>query len=132
LQALETVLHYFSIGAKANEVQFPKVGDPDAPESALTNFTFLGALIEQGEEALKVDRKVVDIRDAIAHGRLLGSEQRLSYCLWKFGYPKGERAPVEFCQELTVEWLTATRNMIDQKKQKVVDCFKARGYEGLR
>jgi hypothetical protein len=139
LQALESVLRYFSMGNKAREVEFPKVGTADAPENALTKHDFLSTLVDQynrsltdEEQDFKVDRNVVAIRNAIAHGRLLATEQQPPFRLWKFGRAKNGRVPVEFCQELTEEWLTSTRNLIDSQKQKVVDCFIARGYKGLR
>jgi hypothetical protein len=84
------------------------------------------------EQHFKVDRQVVEIRDAIAHGRLLATEQQPPFRLWKFGRPKKGRVPVQFCEELNEQWLTATRNMIDSQRQNVVDCFIARGYKGLR
>ena len=127
LQALESVLRYFSMGHKAKEVEFPKIGAAEATENALTSYTFLDVLIDQfnnslmpDEQHFKVDRQVVEIRDAIAHGRLLASEQQPPFRLWNFGRTKKGRVPVEFCQELNEQWLTATRNMIDSQKQKVV------------
>jgi hypothetical protein len=108
------------MGDKAKEVEFPKIDANDAPENALTRYNFFGALVDQynrllkdEEQEFKVDRKVVKIRDAIAHGRLLASEQQPPFRLWKFGHPKNGRVPVEFCQDLTEEWLTATRNTIE-------------------
>ena len=98
LQALESVLRYFSMGHKAKEVEFPKIGTAEATENALTSYTFLSVLIDQfnnslmpGEQHFKVDRQVVEIRDAIAHGRLLASEQQPPFRLWKFGRPKKGR-----------------------------------------
>ncbi len=139
LQALETVLRYFLMDPIERAIQFPKGGDTEATETGLTNYTFLGTLVDdfnsslkEEEQKFKVDRQVVDIRDAFAHGRLLASEQKPPYRLWKFGHPKDGRVPIEFSEELTVEWLTRTRNMIDAQRQKVVDCFNARGYKGLR
>jgi hypothetical protein len=73
----------------------------------------------------------VRIRDAFAHGRLLTNDE-LPARLWKFGSSKKKRVKIEFCEELTVEWLKTTALMIDAERQKVVDCFQARGYEGLR
>jgi hypothetical protein len=60
------------------------------------------------------------------------TEEKLPYHLWIFGQADNRRVPVEFHQELTQEWLTKTRDMILAQKQKVVDCFNARGYQGLR
>jgi hypothetical protein len=139
LQALETVLRYHSMGPKARDVQFPTVGALDVVENDLTNWLSLGKLVKRfnnslkpDEQQFKIDSQVVIIRDAFAHGRLVTTEEKLPFRLWKFGKPENGRVPVEFYKELTVEWLTETRDMILTEKQKVVDCFKARGYQGLQ
>jgi hypothetical protein len=133
------VLRYHSMGNKAREVQFPKPGERDTVESDLTSWTFLGKLIKRfnsslgpDEQQYKVDVQVLVIRDAFAHGRLMTTEEKLPFTLWLFGKPYDRRVPVEFQQELTLEWLTKTRDMILAQKQKVIDCFNARGYQGLR
>jgi hypothetical protein len=141
LQALETVLRYFLLRLHAQEMQFPKIGDREANETYFTNYLFLGNLVDEYNGTLTetekknfaVDRMVVDIRDAIAHGRLLTStsKEQLPFRLWKFGRPNNGRVPVEFCEQLTAEWLRQTSGMIDRQRQKVVDCFKARRYQGL-
>jgi hypothetical protein len=51
---------------------------------------------------------------------------------WKFGRSKNGRVSIEFCEELTPEWSKKTTTMIDDERQKVVDCFKGRDYKGLR
>jgi hypothetical protein len=42
------------------------------------------------------------------------------------------RVPVELSEVLTLDYLTRTWKMIDAERGKVVACFQARGYEGLR
>jgi hypothetical protein len=139
LQALETVLRYFLLRLNRQDPQFPQSGDSDASETVLTNYTSLDYLIDQYNKALleaeqkfAVSTEAVKIRDAIAHGRLLSVLRQPPYRLWKFGKPKDNRVPVEFCEELTVEWLRAKSDMIFAEKQKVLDCFNARGYKGLQ
>ena len=138
LQALETVLRYFLLRRHKQEVQFPRIGDQEANKTYLTRWIALDELIknynralDETEKEFKVDREVVRIRDAFAHGRLLTSTE-IPARLWKFGQSKKGRVKVEFCEELTAEWLKSTWLMIDRERQKVVDCFKARGYQGLR
>jgi hypothetical protein len=139
LQALETVLRYHSMGPKARDVQFPTAGALDAVENDLTSYVSLGKLVKRfntslkpDEQRFKVDSQVIVIRDAFAHGRLVTTEEKLPFQLWKFGKPENGRVPIEFYKELTVEWLTQTRDMLLNEKQKVIDCFNARGYTGLR
>jgi hypothetical protein len=138
LQALETVLRRYLMAVHGQQMQFPNVGDLETDETYLTNFLSLEALVRKFNDSLTeverkfaVDRAVVDLRDAFAHGRLL-TENEFPARLWKFGLARDARVPVEFCAELTVEWLKEKSNWIDRQRQSVVDCFKARGYRGLR
>jgi hypothetical protein len=138
LQALETVLRRFLLESEGQQMQFPNPGDPDAVETYLTNFRSLDGLLRKYNEGLNekeknfvVDTGVIKIRDAFAHGRLLTSGE-FPARLWKFGLARDGRVPVEFCEELTVEWLTEKSKWIDGERQKIVECFKARGYKGLR
>jgi hypothetical protein len=86
--------------------------------------------LEEPETKFSVDPSVLGVRNAIAHGRLL-TEDQFPARLWKLAVARNERVPVEFCEELTIEWLKEKSNLIDRQRQKVVDCFKARGYQGL-
>ena len=138
LQALETVLRYFLLRLHKQEPQFPQVGDTDVSVTYLTKYAFLGQLVDEYNRALQepekqfeVDATVINIRDALAHGRLLTSKE-LPYRLWKFGRPKSGRVKVEFSEELTLEWLQSKSDMVYRQKQKVLDCFNARGYKGLQ
>jgi hypothetical protein len=138
LLALETVLRYFLLKLNGEEVQFPNVNDREAKITQLTRFASLSKLISEyhatlsdTEKQYAVDTSVVRIRDAFAHGRLLTSTE-IPARLWKFGPHKFGQVDVEFCEELTAEWLTNTTRMLDQQRKKVIDCFHARGYQGLR
>jgi len=83
------------------------------------------------EKKFEVDIAVVHIRDALAHGRLVTTKE-LPFRLWKFGSRKNGHVDIEFSEELTADWLKNTSAMIVREKQKVLDCFTARGYQGLR
>ena len=138
LQALETVLRYFLAKLRNEVVEFPKVGDQTVKFSYLTRNTSLGKLIRtfnealaDGEKKFEVDKGVVHIRDAIAHGRLVTTTE-LPFRLWKFGPHRNGRIDIDFSEELTADWLKSTSDMIVREKQKVIDCFGARGYQGLR
>jgi Sulfotransferase domain len=70
----EQVPHWQAVaaGPKAQEVQFPKVGERDAVENGLTNWVSLGGLVKRFNNALKpdeqefkVDCQVVIIRDGV-------------------------------------------------------------------
>jgi hypothetical protein len=113
LQALETSLRYFLVRRFEQHFRFPMKGEPTACKNYLTAFASLGELIGEynkslkpDEEKFKIDFDAVRIRDALAHGRLVLPEPPAwPATLWKFGKVEGGRMPVEFCQELTVEWM---------------------------
>jgi hypothetical protein len=50
----------------------------------------------------------------------------------KFGPRRNAHVDIEFSEELTGDWLKNTSDVIVREKQKVLDCFAARKYEGLR
>jgi hypothetical protein len=137
LQALETVLRYFIAKKDGEAIEFPKPGDTTVKLSYLTRFISLGKLIKtyndaltKAEQKFAVDTDTVHVRDAIAHGRLVTTKE-LPFRLWKFGAHKGDKVEIEFSEELTDDWLKTKSAAIDAEKQKVVDCFKARAYQGL-
>ena len=138
VQALETVLRYFLAKLHNEVVEVPKVGDQVVKLTYLTRHTSLGKLIRtfngalaEAEKTFEVDIGVVHIRDAIAHGRLVATKE-LPFRLWKFGPRKNGHVEIEFSEELSADWLKNTSATIDREKQKVLDCFAARGYQGLR
>ena len=138
LQALETVLRYFLAKLRNEVVEFPNPSDQTAKFSYLTRHTSLGKLIRTFNDALadaekkfEVDIGVVHVRDAIAHGRLVATKE-LPFRLWKFGANRNGRVDIEFSEELTTDWLKSTSDMIAREKQKVLDCFAARGYQGIQ
>lgn len=137
LQALETTLRYFLLRDRKQEPQFPQPGDSDAKKTYLTRYLSLQKLIRNYNHTLKleeshykVDHEVIRIRDAFAHGRLVTNDE-MPFRLWKFGRTKKGRVAIDFSEELTVEWLKSKALMILGEKDKVVECFKARGYKGL-
>jgi hypothetical protein len=110
-----------------------------ARQNYLTAFASLGELIEEFNKSLKPEEasfaigfEAVRVRDALAHGRLFVPEPpSWPATLWKFGKVKDGRMPVEFCQELTIEWMEDQYVKIQKQQQTVVDCCKSRGYKGL-
>jgi hypothetical protein len=131
-QALETVLRCFLLKAHHQPVAFPEPGDTKVAHNYLTNWKSLNELIDEynrglknGEGQYSLDRSVVAVRDAIAHGRLVTADV-FPMTLWKFGRPKDGRVPIEFFEVLTKEWLVAKRNKLFNEKEKVLNLFKAR------
>ena len=54
LQALETVLRYFLLRLKGQQLQFPKPGDVDTAENMLTGYEFLGELVDSSTLTIRL------------------------------------------------------------------------------
>jgi len=81
------------------------------PENALTNYDTLGQLIKKYNghpkilsASLTIDETLVDIRDAIAHGRVSAEMPSSSLKLLKFDKPKNGQVRVTFSVTMTKEW----------------------------
>jgi hypothetical protein len=140
LQTLETSLRIFLVRRYDQDLEFPRLGDTSARQNYLTAFEPLGALIDEynksltlAEQQFIIDFDAVRVRDALAHGRLVLSEPPAwPATLWKFGKINDGRAPVEFCETLTVDWMKVQYTKIQKQHDTVVSCFTSRGYKGFR
>jgi hypothetical protein len=138
LQGLETVIRIFLARVNNQTPRMPGPTDEFADENFLTNFKSLGSLIDEydglltkDEQKFQVDRSVLDVRDAFAHGRLLSVGDVYPATLFKFGISRDGKVPIAFREVLTVEWLNKTKLMMRDEQMKVVNCHKARGYKGF-
>jgi hypothetical protein len=57
------------------------------------------------------------IRDAIAHGRLVTTNE-LPFRLWKFGPRKNGQVDIEFSEELTADWLKSTSAKVEARNKR--------------
>jgi hypothetical protein len=80
--------------------------------NAFTNYDTLlkcirkyNTIVKNHSEELKVDETLIDIRDAIAHGRVSAQTLTSHMHLLKFSQPIGGRVTVEFSVSMTEEWL---------------------------
>jgi len=85
----------------------------EVPENAFTNYDTLGQLIDKYNShpkvkslGLTIDRSVIDIRDAISHGRVLSLKPTPPFNLLKFDRPQNNRTKVTFNILLTREWFS--------------------------
>lgn len=141
LQAIETTIRFFFFRKNSEEGAFPKkCGEEHVPSTSLTTYRQLRKWIRQYNSALTKDEREkyeisednAEIRDTIAHGRLVAPDPpSLPYTLWKFGEPVNGVVPVKFCQALTREWLDHTIKSIASDQDRVIACFRSRGYKGL-
>jgi hypothetical protein len=138
LHALEMVLRVFLSEAHDENTELPKAGAKTVPETYLTNFLSLGQLIElyndsltSDERSYAIDTAVVDVRDAIAHGRLLSPTRGYPLTLYKFGKPTNKVAPVERVDVISEGWVKEKRELVYQQVGKVAGCSKTRGYKNI-
>jgi hypothetical protein len=81
--------------------------------------------------AFSVDRRLVGVRDALAHGRLC-TPGRLPLTLYKFGKPdRSGNVPVEHITVVSAQWLGEHKTLAFEMMQKVITCSQARGYSAL-
>jgi hypothetical protein len=139
LHSLELLLRLFLCEAKGEIIEFPKSQAGTMPETHLTNFMSLGDLIKSynatlsaTEKAHSVDPTVVQVRDAIAHGRLTSLSGTFPLTLYKFGRPDAQKmVPIEFAEQITEQWLDGRRHLILDQIRKVHECGKARKYKSF-
>jgi hypothetical protein len=138
LQAVETLVRYFLVLREGQPVDFPKPGDTHAIDTYATTFASLGYLVDTYNDGLTpeeksnytVDRQIVHIRDAFAHGRLV-TVDAFPVTLWKFGRAKDGKAPIEFSETLTEKWLSDANSLLVKQRDRIVACAATRGYKGL-
>jgi hypothetical protein len=114
-------------GSDLNSMSFGDV----VPENAITRWDSLTHLIKRynravGEGELAVDPGLVDLRDALAHGRMAGSLSEGNFALVKFTRPYAGRVEVGFREKLSKEWLE------NQIKRVLAECEKVAKAGSLR
>jgi len=100
-----------------------KVGDC-LPENAMTCYDSLGDLIDSYNSvapvANKVDKSIVQLRDAFAHGRISGLQGNIDDLhLMKFSQAKNGQVSVTFSQAITMSWLKEQVRRIRTEMKKV-------------
>lgn len=90
----------------------------ELPENAITNFDTLGALIDKfnvqmnQKGLVKIDRSLIDIRDALAHGRASSFEITDQMHLIKFSRPVKGKVKIVFNEALTRKWFTINKRRV--------------------
>ena len=148
LQSLEFLLRLF-----LQNVQNPKAASRYAPYDFtnltvgawvpldfLTSYDGLKELIQKVNSTLearglseRIDESIVQLRDAIAHGRVLGNEAEGPFHIFKFSKPNKSKTQVrvELSVEMTPEWLAAqvrhtydeTLKIMNAARQLGLECF---------
>jgi hypothetical protein len=121
LKSLEFVLRLFLVEiSKKNNPSKPfhykihdyEVGE-EVNENPFTNYDSLNQVINKVNAILsienindKMDLSVVDIRDALAHGRISSINPEGPYRLLKFSKPNGGKVKVTMSFDFTLEWVS--------------------------
>lgn len=82
----------------------------ELPESEITSYDSLGELIEKfngiarQKGFLEIDKRIVEIRDAFAHGRVSSPTISDHLRLIKFSKPQNGKIKITFNEELNEKW----------------------------
>lgn len=139
LQSLESMIRLFLV--KTNYESFTGLAPQDLPNavigteyeaSNLTSYDSMRTLVnafntEADRLGLdRIDVKVIDLRDLLAHGRLLNAERRAPLRIVKFSkcLPNGRHRLVAN-ELMTREWFDASLDLLKQSIDRVAAAFKA-------
>jgi len=101
------------------------------PENPLTNYDTLGQLIEEVNVELqvrglqdRVDQSIVELRDALAHGRVSSMRPEGPFRILKFSKPSNGKVQVTVAVEMTPKWLAQQINRTFAEMEKGGRWFK--------
>ena len=114
----------------------PETSDELVGETFLTNFMSLGELVtaynnalEQPEGDLRVSQEVIELRDALAHGRILSlGDAGIPFSLYRFSNPKKGALRCTAITPLTQLALQRQQDLVTEQVHRVRLCAKARDY----
>jgi len=135
LHSLEALLRVFLANLDERDALAPgqtfdnlKVGDSVA-ESPFTNWDTLGALIRKYnaivQDSHRVDGSLVDLRDALAHGRFWSGSNSFPLQLLRFSRPEKGRTTVTWSQTIDDEWLDLQIRRVFEAVTKVAESSKS-------
>jgi len=112
----------------ASNLEFHQLRENDwIEENPLTNYDSLEIVInkcnaemDKRDESEHIDKSLVNLRDAFAHGRVLSLQPMGPFRLLKFSRPNHGKVQVIFCVEMTPEWIKSQVRRTYEEVQKVV------------
>jgi hypothetical protein len=131
LQSLEFVLRLFlceTVGPNDPGLRYDQLAVGDrVQENPLTEYPGLESVVkrvnrhlEEHREADRIDPSLVDLRDELAHGRVMGLSLQGPWRLLKFSPPENHTVRVEEAVDLTPEWLALQIQRTYGELQKVI------------
>jgi hypothetical protein len=98
----------------------------ELPESEMTSYDSLGELIDKYNTLARdnglseIDRGIVDLRDALAHGRVSAAVPSADLRLLKFSKPKNGKVTVTFNALLSEDWFSEQRRITGEAVKSVI------------
>ena len=104
------------------------------PKNAYTNWDSLGKLIRKYNSlpisnGFEIDKDLVEIRDAIAHGRVFLYSETGDIQLVKFNKPVGNEVEVEFSAWMTEDWVGKQNDRFYEAVRKVAEVHQKQHVE---
>lgn len=134
LLALELILRIFVLESEGGTLDSLKnilaASEGDwVPETALTNYDSLKDLVRRSNFLLtksslrhQIDLSVINLRDTLAHGRMLTTDPEVPLKLVKFSKADHGKVKVEQFVEITPEWIHEQMVMI-ASEMKIMASF---------
>jgi hypothetical protein len=92
-------------------------------ETAFTDYASLGKLIAEFNQSVlekrRIDPALVDLRDALAHGRVWSLTGTFPLRLLKFSKPQDGAVRVTWATTMTEEWLAEQRTRVHQALARI-------------
>lgn len=136
LQSFEFGLRLFLCVAHNEPIKIPSRGQITGPETYLTNYDSLSELIKKYNDIasskfphLTLDSSVVEIRDALAHGRTLSPASDPPVRIFKFDRPRNGIVNVVYDQMMDRQWRDQSLKVILEQISKLQDCARQSGYK---
>lgn len=138
LHSLEFSLRVFLCEAHKEPFLTPNIGHKSVTETHLTNYDSLGQLIKKYNDMVTtanaqflVDKAVVELRDAIVHGRVMSQTQNPPLRIFKFNKPNGGLVDVAYDQTMDQPWYDSSRRFVYEQIKKVGDYGQQLGFKSF-
>lgn len=136
LQSLELLIRVY-LGEHNGEIlNIPSAADSMVPETHVTNYDSLNQLIDKfnatvpaARPDLAIDKRAVELRDALAHGRVLSTDPQPPMRLFKFGRPNNGNVDKTFDEVMNEVWYTTNGNFTHDQMNKVRELSRIRGFQ---
>ena len=126
----------FLCAAHNETIAIPGIGQITVSETHLTNYDSLGVLIKKYNDIasskyphLILDSSVVEIRDALAHGRTLSTASDPPVRIFKFDRPQNSVVNIVYDQAMDEQWYNQSRKLIVEQIGKLQNCARQIGYK---